>query len=422
MTCKDCDDVIKQAPLNRVALEYLLDWRNRGGRTALITANSRRLAEIISHRTGLFDEVHASCDALTLKGQDRAEYIASQFRGMNIVYMSRAQDDAPVWRVVQKVVTVDASAKLKSRVDGSTEQAEHLGAPRPVVFSLLKAMRPHQWLKNVLVFVPPFAAHVFTASSVFYSFLSFLAFSVVASSVYLMNDLFDLRSDRRHPRKRYRPLASGELTISEGLVAAAVLVGIGLAGGFVIGISFLLVLAAYYLVTFSYSMFFKRRVIIDVCILATLYTLRIIAGGFATGIVLSDWLLAFSIFLFLSLAAVKRQAELFDLRESGQLKVAGRGYHVDDLPLIGQMATSAGYVSVLVLGLYINAPEVAKLYRYPAALWGICLILLYWIGRVAIVAHRGSMHDDPIIFAAQDRVSRYCLLGCCICILLASFG
>ena len=173
---------------------------------------------------------------------------------------------------------------------------------------------------------------------------------------------------------------------------------------------FLLAMAAYYLLTSAYSLHLKRRIVIDICVLAGLYTARIIAGAVATGIPLSVWLLAFSVFFFLSLAAVKRQAELIDSVERGNLEASGRGYHVDDLPIISMIAIGAGYVSVLVMVLYVNSPAVVELYANPEALWGVSAVLLYWITRTVMVAHRGRMHDDPVIYAAKDRISQFCFL------------
>ncbi|WP_274609745.1 UbiA family prenyltransferase [Rhodobaculum claviforme] len=187
---------------------------------------------------------------------------------------------------------------------------------------------------------------------------------------------------------------------------ALAVAGIGVA--VTLGWAFLGVMLGYLVLTTAYSLYLKRRAIIDVCVLAGLYTTRIVAGGVATEIVLSVWLLAFSIFFFFALAAVKRQAELVDSARRGKLTASGRGYHVEDLPVISMMATASGYLSVLVLALYVDAPPVQELYGAPGALWGICCILLYWISRTILIAHRGQMHDDPVVFAARDRISLVC--------------
>jgi 4-hydroxybenzoate polyprenyltransferase len=281
---------------------------------------------------------------------------------------------------------------------------------RSLARSYLKALRPHQWLKNALVFVPMLAAHQITADSLWKSFLAFIIFSLVASSVYILNDLLDLASDRAHPRKRNRPFAAGIIPIAHGIRLAPLLLFAGLVIAFPLGRDFILLMLAYWVVTTIYSLSIKRKIIIDIVTLAGLYTLRIVAGGVATGITLSFWLLAFSIFIFFALASVKRQAELVDSVAANSLQIQGRGYESGDLPLVANMAISSGYVSVLVLALYVNSPDVLELYRTPAALWGICLVLLYWISRMVIVTHRGAMHDDPLVYAVKDPASQVCFL------------
>jgi 4-hydroxybenzoate polyprenyltransferase len=287
---------------------------------------------------------------------------------------------------------------------------EHIVTKSLLGKAYLRALRPHQWLKNALVFLPMLAAHQFTNEKFGQSFLAFIAFSLVASSVYLLNDLVDLSADRRHPRKRNRPFASGAVPIAHGTWLVPLVLLSGLAVALPLGVTFVIVILSYYAATMAYSFYFKRHLIIDICVLAGLYTLRIVAGGVATSITLSVWLLAFSIFLFFAIAAVKRQAELVEGITSGEVTSAGRGYRVDDLPLVANMAIASGYLSVLVLALYVNSPSVQKLYSQPYALWGICLVLLYWISRMIMVTHRGGMHDDPIVYALNDRISLLCLV------------
>jgi 4-hydroxybenzoate polyprenyltransferase len=265
-------------------------------------------------------------------------------------------------------------------------------------------------VKNALVFVPMLAAHAFSPEVIGRSILAFIAFCLVASCVYLLNDLLDLAADRAHPRKRLRPLASGDLSLTHGTWMASVLLVLGLACAAPLGWKFLVVIIGYFIATCAYSLDLKRRPIIDICVLAGLYATRVVAGGAATAIPLSVWLLAFSIFFFFSLAATKRYAELIDGLASGKIKAQGRGYHIDDLPLVGTMMLASGYVSVLIMALYLNSPAVTKLYSSPSALWGICLVLLYWTSRTALVAYRGEMHDDPVVFALKDRTSQFCLL------------
>lgn len=272
----------------------------------------------------------------------------------------------------------------------------------------VRVLRPHQWLKNGLVFLPLLAAQSFTADRLSNALLAFVAFSLIASSVYVLNDLVDIQADRAHPRKRNRPFAAGTIPTSQGPVLLLLPLLVGAAISASLGTQFFLVLSGYYLMTLAYSFVLKRRIVIDICVLAGLYTFRIIAGGAATSIPLSVWLLAFSVFFFLSLAAVKRQAELVDGVAGSKLTAHGRGYTTDDLPIVASMAISSGYVSVLVMALYLNSPAVSALYATPALLWGICLILLYWISRIVMVTHRGRMHDDPVVFAVRDPDSLMC--------------
>lgn len=290
----------------------------------------------------------------------------------------------------------------------TTVQEKQIQSTMALYSPYLYVMRPHQWLKNALIFLPLLAAQQFDAATILNALLAFVAFSLIASSVYVLNDLVDVEADRAHPRKRNRPFASGAIPTAHGVVLAAVPLAVGTTLATLLGTKFVVVLAGYYATTLAYSFALKRRLVIDICVLAVLYTFRIIAGGAATGIPLSVWLLAFSVFFFLSLAAVKRQAELVDGISRGNVKAIGRGYTTDDLPIVSMMSISAAYVSVLVMALYLNSPAVSQLYATPPLLWGICLVLLYWLSRMVMVTHRGQMHDDPIVYAVKDKVSLLC--------------
>ena len=397
-------------PYDPKVIAYVQAWRESGGKTALVTASDSDFAEAIAAYLGIFDEVHGSNGKLNLKGDRKGQFLEERFGHKRFAYMGDARADLPVWKRAAKAITVNAPAALRRETDRVCENAEHLVTNSRSVTPYIKALRPHQWLKNTLVFLPMLAAHQLDSAMFLLSLLAFVCFSLVASSVYVLNDLLDLAADRAHPRKKNRPFASGSIPIAHGTwMAGGVLI---LGGMLAISISpeFLLAMVAYYLLTMAYSLKLKRRIVIDICVLAGLYTARIIAGGVATGIPLSVWLLAFSIFFFLSLAAVKRLAELIDSAERGNLKVSGRGYHVDDLPIISMIAIGAGYVAVLVMTLYVNSPAVVELYTHPEALWGVCAVVLYWITRTVMVAHRGQMHDDPVVYAAKDRISQACLL------------
>ena len=392
-------------PYSAEVLDEIARWRAEGGRVALVTAADQSIAHAIANHLGVFDEVHGSDGTTNLKGEAKAALLRAEYGKGGYVYAGDSSADLPVWRDAAGAVTVGLPVPLRARVEGLHPNSRHLAPPRSLLPAALRAMRPHQWFKNALIFFPMIAAHDFNAGALLPSLLAVVAFSLVASSVYLLNDLLDIASDRAHPRKRLRPLASGALPLRSGMlmVPALLLAGIGVA--IFLPPLFLLVLGGYYILTVAYSLWLKRQPIIDIALLASLYTMRVIAGGAASGIDLSVWLLAFSAFLFFSLAAVKRQAELVDMAQRNVTAAAGRGYRVSDLAVVTQMATASGFVAVLVLMLYLNEPEVLMLYHHPLLLWAACLVLLYWVSRMVLVASRGRMHDDPTVFAARDPAS-----------------
>jgi len=401
---------ITSLPYNDTVINYILSHRERGGHTALVTASNHKLATQVGDHLDLFDETHGSDEKDNLKGQRKADFLSQHFSDQGYIYLGDAKADLPVWQSATKAVTLDVQGALKKTVEQINPNTEHLSSNTATRDDYLKVIRPHQWLKNLLVFLPMLAAHQLELPTLVNSVLAFLAFSFVASSVYIVNDLLDLNADRAHPRKRTRAFAAGNIPLQHGAFMAGGLLAVGFAIAYWLLPSFLVGLLIYYALTSAYSLDLKRRSVIDICTLAGLYTLRIIGGGIATGIELSFWLLAFSIFIFLSLAAVKRQAELIDLKTRGFLNIKGRGYGVDDLPLITMIALCSGLTSVLIIALYVNAPQVSALYPTTAPLWGVCCVLLYWLLRVIFKTHRGEMHDDPILFAIKDRTSRLCFV------------
>jgi 4-hydroxybenzoate polyprenyltransferase len=285
---------------------------------------------------------------------------------------------------------------------------------------LVRTLRVHQWVKNLLVVVPLVMAHRWNDfDQVVKAALAFLAFSLCASAVYILNDLADLESDRRHPTKQRRPLASGALNVSVAIGLVPLLLLSAAALTFLTSTGFALLLALYFGLTSAYSFALKRIAILDIVVLASLYTLRVLAGGRAVDVPVSPWLLGFSMFLFFSLACMKRFSEFLALRKRNEELVAGRGYRASDLEQIASFGVASGYLSVLVIALYVNSAEVTRLYREPQALWMICPLLLYWISRTWLIAHRGEMHEDPIVFAYQDRAS-YIVGLLCAAILFAA--
>jgi 4-hydroxybenzoate polyprenyltransferase len=278
----------------------------------------------------------------------------------------------------------------------------------------------HQWVKNLLIFVPLLASHRFTDfSKITEAVLAFASFSLCASSVYLLNDLLDLDADRRHMRKCRRPFASGQLDVSFGIALSAILLCGSLALTLLLPAKYALVLGAYFAATLAYSFVLKRFMLIDVFTLAALYTVRIVAGGVANDIPLSFWLVLFSGLLFLSLAMVKRYTELDAMVRNGKTSAAGRGYLTQDVMILCAFGTASAYAAVLVLALYMNSPEVKILYHHQQPLWVLFGLLLYWVSRIWMLAFRGQMNDDPIVFAIKDRVSLIVISLCVGAVMLA---
>ncbi|WP_033927443.1 UbiA family prenyltransferase [Sphingomonas sp. 35-24ZXX] len=397
-------------PYNPDVLDVITQWRSRGGRVALVTGATQQMADAVAEHLGIFDAAHGSCDGINLTGAKKAQFLDATFGPAGYSYIGDAPADLAIWQGAAGAITLNSSKAFQARVETLVADAIHLPARKAAVSDYLEAMRPHQWLKNVLVFLPMLAAHRLDLVTALQAVLGFVAFSLVASATYILNDLLDLSADRAHPRKCQRPFASGRIRLIHGtwMIPALAILGalVALAGG----LELFAVLVAYTMLTVLYSVKLKRLAMIDICALATLYTLRILAGSAATGVPSSLWLLAFATFFFFSLAAVKRYAELVDGVASGRAMATGRGYHVDDRSIVANIMVSSGLISILVLALYANSEPVQKLYHYPEFLWGVCLVLLYWTNRVALLTHRGEMHDDPVVFAMRDRTSLCCVM------------
>jgi 4-hydroxybenzoate polyprenyltransferase/phosphoserine phosphatase len=392
-------------PLHLELFEWLKSQRETGRRIVLVTAADSHIAQQVADRAELFDDVMASDGTTNLSSDAKRTALVDRFGEKQFDYVGNARADESVWRSARKAFVV-GTKRQAARAARITELGRTFAGPRSSAKVWLKAMRLHQWVKNTLIFLPAILAHQILSPDVLLRcVVAFIAFGLCASSVYLINDLFDLSADRHHPRKRYRPFAAGLLSARSGLLASAVLFCGAVALAIMVGWKFAAVLAGYYLLTWAYSLRLKRAASVDVMTLAGLYTIRIIAGSAATDIPLSFWLLAFSVFIFLSLGFVKRYTELDDARHAGQTTKSGRGYTAADLPLIMTLGVAAGYCTVVVMALYINSTDSQVLYRHNKPLWLICPLLLYWISRVWLLTTRGQMHDDPVVFALRDRLS-----------------
>jgi 4-hydroxybenzoate polyprenyltransferase/phosphoserine phosphatase len=410
---------IARLPFNEDLLARLRAERARGRRIYLASAAARRYAEAVADELGLFDGVFASDPGSNLKGAEKARALCAAFGRGGFDYAGNSTADLDVWQAAGGVLAVNAAPALLRTVLRRFPDATVITPKRPATRHYVQALRPHQWLKNLLLLVPAFAAHRFEPAMILACALAFMSFSLCASSVYLLNDLLDLRHDRQHRRKRHRPFASGRVDMLHGVaMGAGALVG-AVAIGLLLPLPFLGVLAAYAALTLAYSLVLKRQPILDVITLAGLYGIRIVAGGAAVAVLLSPWLLAFSVFFFLCLALVKRSTELIDRLGSDAADPPGRGYRLADLSVLQTMAGASGYVAVLVFILYISSPAIADLYGEADRLWAIPVVLLFWVSRVLILTHRGEMHDDPVVFAARDRTSLTCA-GLIALVVLAS--
>jgi 4-hydroxybenzoate polyprenyltransferase/phosphoserine phosphatase len=390
-------------PFREEVVDHLRTLSEQGAHMVLATASDQTYADAVADHLGIFAEVVASDGETNLSGHRKAAALVARYGANGFQYLGNDWADVPVWQAAGDAIAVAPSARLKRHAARTGLVNRTLGATRRPVRAFVRALRPHQWVKNLLVFMPLIASHkILQPGPLKACLLTFGCFSLCASAIYLVNDIIDIPSDRRHPRKRRRPFAAGELGIPGGLAAAAVLLVAATAlAAAAVSWSVAAVLLAYVAATSSYSLFLKRKPVSDVFTLTGLYLVRIVAGGMASQTFPSSWLLGFALFLFLSLAFVKRYTEL--LGTSGW--IPGRAYGSHDAQWMHAIGTSSGYMAVLVLALYVNAPEVSSLYSRPQVLWMLCPVLLFWITRLWFRAGRRDIHDDPVVEAIKDWVS-----------------
>ncbi|WP_224244706.1 UbiA family prenyltransferase [Hyalangium gracile] len=395
----------ERLPYSEPLLAYLTEEKARGRRLVLATAADQTIADAVAAHLGLFAEVYASDGVVNLSGARKLARLKQAHPEFD--YAGDGEVDLALWREARRAVVVHGSAGLERKVRAlGRGEVRVFEAPRVGLRQWVKALRVHQWAKNILVFVPALAAHKgLNVGLLVQAGLGFVAFSLCASSVYILNDLLDLDSDRQHPTKRKRPFASGDLPVRVGAVLAPVLLVAGFAVALLLPLPFSALLATYYAVTLAYSLHLKQVMVLDVLVLAGLYTVRIFGGSLATGVPTSSWLFTFSMFLFLSLALVKRLSEVRRLRLSNATTTPGRGYLASDYEQLSSLGVAAGYISVLVLAFYITSKDVTALYAHPERLWLLCPVMLYWVSRVWLLAHRGLVNEDPLVFALRDKVS-----------------
>ncbi len=394
-------------PYHEEFLVFLKEQHQQGRKIFLASASHQKFVEKIAHYLGIFSGILASNESTNLSGIKKLQAILEQEKNGRFAYAGNSKSDLVIWKRAYEVIIVNASKKIEDSFQSQNQSPKIFKGLRPKITTWIKALRIHQWLKNVLLFVPLLTAHV--SDKISFAglvFVAFFCFGFVASATYIINDLFDLDSDRQHPKKCKRPVASGKISIISAGIMSVFLLTLGfLISIFFLPTSFTAMLGIYLVSTLSYSLYFKQRLLLDVIMLAGLYTLRIFAGAMAIQVEVSFWLLAFSMFMFFSLALVKRCSELYLMQENNVASLNGRGYQTSDYAIIQTMGIASGYAAVLVFALYIDSKAVTEYYSHPKVLWLLCPILWYWLNRMWIKTSRGQMHDDPVMFSLSDPVS-----------------
>ena len=405
-------------PYTEPLLQYARAQRAKGRRVILVTAADQAVARSVAEHLGIFDEVIASDGRENLRGAAKAAALVRRFGRSGFAYAGNDASDVAVWREAGAAILVNAPQRIAAAARALCPVEAEFPPRSDAARGLLRAVRPHQWSKNFLIFVPVFTAHLEGSGSAWlFAFLAFFAFSATASAIYLINDLTDLAADRRHPRKRLRPFASGAVSPRLGITAAATLILMGLVMGELSGT--LPTLLLYAVISTIYSLRLKELPLVDVFTLAGLYTLRLLAGAEAIGQPLSLWLMGFSAFLFLSLALVKRSEELRAAAEHGDEWLARRGYRPSDAGILQTFGVAAAFSATLVLALFVQSEATAQRYASPGLLWAVVPLVMFWLCRIWLSAARGYMHDDPIVYAARDRVS-WVVAGLVFLILVAA--
>jgi 4-hydroxybenzoate polyprenyltransferase/phosphoserine phosphatase len=397
---------VNHLPYNRKVLEFLRQEHQRGRPVYLATGANEALARRVAAHLGLFTDVLGSSGTTNLTGTRKLDRLRERLGPGPFDYIGNDTPDLPMLAQAVEPMVADPSLSLRLRMRvGSLHPVRTFDERAHPLYAVLKAMRLHQWAKNLLMFLPLLLAHSIHVKNLMDGLLAFGCFSLTASATYIVNDLLDIEADRSHPRKRLRPIPSGNLSAAAGLGVVAAFLLLGFAGARLLPPRFLVWLCVYLVSTLAYSLYFKRVALVDVLVLSGLYTLRIQAGGAATGTPISNWMAGFSIFIFLALALVKRFAELENLRASGAQPRNGRGYLVSDIEQVRAFGTASSYAAVVIFAIYINNKEVMALYHHPARLWLVVPLQILWLSRMWLLASRGELNEDPVVFALTDRNS-----------------
>lgn len=398
---------VQTLPYNIAFVSYLKNEYYNGRTLILATASHTLYANQIASYVGIFSETYATDSKCNLKGSKKLECLETRFGENGFDYAGDSKADLKIFSKARNAILVHPENAVLKKAAKNRNIRGVFNDKKNQIGVYLKAIRIHQWLKNILIFVPILTSHNwFDVSMILKSVVGFLALCFCASGTYILNDLFDLNSDRNHPRKRDRPFAAGDISIVKGLILSSLLLTTGVFSSYLLGSSFGFIVTGYIVLTLAYSLFLKTYALIDTILLASLYTIRVIAGAVLIEVNLSFWLLTFSVFIFYCLALLKRVTELQTLNKAGNEKIKGRGYTLQDENSLRGMGISSGLLSIVVFALYINSADVLSLYPRPQILWFICPLLLYWINMLWLKTGREEMHDDPIVFTIKDRSSQ----------------
>lgn len=391
-------------PYRQQVLDLLRQEKLAGRRIALVTAADRELAESISNYLGLFDEVHASDGQQNFKGANKAAFLVEHFALPGFDYVGDSTADLDVWRHARAAYVVGTPARAEQAAALTTLKATII-EPTASLRTWIDALRGQHWAKNLLLFLPLALSHKLAIEPILRTMAGFALYGLCASGLYILNDLLDLHSDREHPWKKERPFAAGDISIPEGLFASFTLLCSAFGLGFLLDLQFGLALVGYATLTMLYSLYLKKIALLDVFVLSSFYSCRIVAGAVISATPLSQWFLAFSMFVFLSLAMAKRYSELLHADNLVSAGNSGRGYRVDDRDLLLSLGVGSSFSAVVILSLYVHSQEVRLLYLSPEYLFLLCPIVLYWLSRTWLQAHRGELNEDPVTLALRDRVS-----------------
>lgn len=404
---------VTHLPLNRSLLQFLHHEKSRGRAIYLATGADVHLARRVADHLGIFAGVLGSDGGINLTGNKKLDSLRSRLDDAAFDYVGNDTPDVPLLMHAIEPMVANPSLGLRIKLKSRGIRPAHVFYERkPLWRSLVKTARVHQWAKNLLIFVPLLCSHALSVGKLLTALAAFLCFSFTASSAYIVNDLLDIEADRRHPRKRFRSFAAGDLSAFTGILMAVFFIAGGLVGAELLPGKFYAWLLIYLATTLAYSFYLKRIALVDVLALSGLYILRLLAGSSATDTFISHWLAGFSMFLFLSLAIVKRFAELENLRVSNTAPRNGRGYLIADLEQLRSFGTSSAYAAVVVFAIYIAGGDVAKLYHHPRLLWLCVPLLCLWLNRVWLLASRNELNEDPVAFALTDRMSQ--MIGLCV--------